>query len=214
MKNRNHSKIIYKPSTNEVLYCLSSMPQWSDIMLQNCDKNKAYKPFLEYLINTYPKFSEDERLIIKNLAAASGFKTNMVTKWIHAIYDDIIELNYIKPNLFFTTKGVNISLAMKSYDNFCFFNATLPMAPRKFELFEFTFIKAKMGTSTFWVDNVTHCLEEEMVPKVHLRGGFPNAYREFLVEKALFHRWISDMDLYHKYEFEIDDELRQLSLHR
>ena len=72
--------------------------------------------------------------------------------------------------------------------------------------FEFSFIKAKMGWTRFWVKDVEYTVDNNKSSiYVFLEGGILNRYRELAVEKALFKGQISHRDEYEKFDFEIDD---------
>lgn len=143
---------------------------------------------------------------------ARDFKadTVRVTKWIHQIYEDIFELNEDKPELFQTNEN-KVTLYMKDYDNYCSFRLSLPTLPREYEAFRFYFIKGKLGTDDFWVKRVVHIIEDDKTCiDISLEGGHVNKYREFALDRALFHGWIGFMDIYQKHKFEIDDKLKTL----
>ena len=58
--------------------------------------------------------------------------------------------------------------------------------------------------------DVRHIISEnETSVVINLEGGFVNIYREFALSKALFEGAIDTMDVYRKYDFEIDQILRK-----
>jgi hypothetical protein len=85
---------------------------------------------------------------------------------------------------------------------------SLPAIPRLYESFDFFFVKAKMGISSFWVKDVRHIIGENGTSVlINLQGGLVNVYREFALSKALFEGSLKFMDIYQKYDFEIDQQL-------
>lgn len=67
-----------------------------------------------------------------------------------------------------------------------------------------------MGLYRFWVKNIEHSIQENIISTtINLESDYVNKYREFLLEKALFHEWIGFIDVYKKSSYEIDNDLRQ-----
>ena len=212
MRIKERVRIIHHPSTQEIFTCIASMPQWSRLLFQQ-RPHKPYNDFLKWLINTNFLKEKNERITIKMMAAGFKGDATKVTKWIHAIYDDILELNDEQPQLF-QTAGIPVSLTMKYDDNYCYVNSSLPVLPREYESFRFPFVKAKMGIEHFWVKNVSQMIEADTTQiTISLYGGELNRFREFALDKALFQGWIHFMDIYQKHPLEIDKELQDLNRH-
>lgn len=209
-RTKERVKIYHEPTTHEVLGCLGSMPKFSEILsLKNLDK--PYKEFLGWLLqkNFYNNYRE--KITIKMIASEFKIDSVKVTKWLHEIYEDILELNDEEPSLF-QKDGIKVAFYMKNYDNGCTFLISLPVVPREYETIRFHFVKAKMGIDYFWVKKIEHTLDDENVKvTLWLQGGFLNKYREFALDKALFQGWIHFMDVHRKHEFELDDEIKRLS---
>jgi len=202
-------KIIHQPSTHELFVCLSGMPAYSTILLENYP-DKEYADFLRWLLAINFNKDKDEKTIIKKLAADFKTETAKVTKWIKEIYDDIFELNSEKPGLF-QKEGIKVTLYMKHFDNRCYFYTTMPVVPRELEALRFHFAQGIIGVDYFWVKKVEHIIEENVSEiMLWLEGGFLNKYREFALDKALFQGWIGSMDVYHKYTFELDAEIKKI----
>lgn len=71
-------------------------------------------------------------------------------------------------------------------------------------------MKAKVGISNFWVRDITHEVENDNHQiNVQLRGGFPNMYREMLIEKALFFNVISLRDIYDSTDYQLYEILKK-----
>lgn len=201
VKHRN--KIIHEPSTQETFYCLSLMPPWSQILLEN-GRQKEYQPFLKQLLDAKYFKDEEEKVTIKKLSARLNLPTTKATKWLHEIYDDILELNNDNPTLF-TNNKITTCLYCRYYDSSATVYIGLDVLPREFESFSFPFIKAKAGTESFWISRVEHEVQEtEVQPTIWLQGGNLNKYREMAVEEGLFKGWLNLMDNWEKPSFEID----------
>ncbi|WP_027383261.1 hypothetical protein [Epilithonimonas caeni] len=206
---KKRPKFNHQANTNEYLHCLGSMLKWSEILL-NQKNEKAYNDFLNWII-TKQYFKDNNEISIKKIAELSGYNSAKISRWLREIYEDILELNQKSPGLFYQEKGFNIELHFKHYDDYCIINLSIPIIPRVYERLEFYFIKAALGTNYFWVKEITHYIEEnEAQVVVSLNGGLVNKYREFALEKALFYGNVNFMDVHKKFDFQIDDELRQL----
>lgn len=196
-------KIIHQPSTHEIFVCLSGMPVYSSILLESYP-DKEYAEFLKWLLAIDFNKDKDEKTIISKLAADFKTDTAKTTKWLKDIYKDIFELNFNSRELF-QKEGVKLQLYMKSYDNYCMFFTSMPVVPREYETIKLPFVKGVVGEDQFFVKKVEHIIDENVTEiMLWLEGGFLNKYREFALDKALFQGWIGSMDVYHKYNFELD----------
>ena len=210
---KQREKILHQPSTQEIFHCLADMPEWPKLLMHH-GSSKPYSDFLSWLIQINFKNESEERIGIKGLANEFKSEPVKITKWIHAIYEDLFELNYEQPHLFQST-GIPVSLYMSHYDDSCSFNLSLPTIPRAYETFRFFFIKAKAGTDHFWVKQVDHTVGESKTEiTVWLEYGFANRYRELALDKAIFLEMMRSMDKYDKYAFQIDEKLRELPIHK
>ena len=203
---KERPKLIQQATTLEYLYCLGDMPKWSQVLLNQNDA-KPYKNFLQWILEVQ-YFKDDHKISIKKIAEQSGFPAVKISKWLHEIYEDIFNLNEIEPQLFVLNGGIQVEFYFKYFDSYCQLKTTLPTLPRLNETFDFFFVKAKMGMSSFWVKDVQHFIgEDKAYIVVFLEGGLPNVYREFALSKALFEGTLDFRDVYQKYDFEIDNLL-------
>ena len=201
-------KLVHQATTLEYLYCLSDMPKWSQVL---CDQNngKSYNDFLKWILQQQ-FFTTDEKISIKKISEQSGYPSAKISKWLREIYEDIFELNELQPQLFCLAGNVEVEFYFKYFDSYCSFKTSLPALPRLHESFDFFFVKAKMDTSSFWVKDVRHIIgEDKTYVLINLHGGLVNVYREFALSKALFEGTINFRDVYEKYDFEIDNQLRE-----
>lgn len=205
-RTKERPKFIHQATTLEYLFCLQNMSEWSQI-LSNQENGKSYNDFLK-LILEQQYFKSHEKNSIKKISELIGYPSTKISKWLREIYEDILELNEVNPSLFCSTKGVEVELHFKYFDNYCFFKTSLLVLPRIHETFEFFFIKAKLGFTSFWVKDVHHTIDDnKSYISVFLEGGILNTYREFALDKALFEGNLSFFDVYKKYDFEIDEVL-------
>lgn len=206
---KERPKLIYQANTLEYLYSLGDMSRWSELLREQ-NNGKAYNDFLKWILSK-DYFKDNQKISIKKIAELSGFPSVKITKWLREIYDDIFELNEAKPELFRLDGDIKVEFYFRSTDNYCMFKMSLPIIPRKYETFDLFFVKAKMGTSLFWVKDVGHYVTENGISiSVSLYGGLPNMYREFALSKALFEGKLGFMDVYQKHEFEIDNLLKEI----
>lgn len=206
---KERKRIMHKPTTHEIFYCLCNMPSYMVILAKEISE-KPYINFLRWLIEKDFYGERTEKITIKKIA--TDFKSDAVkiTKWIHEIYEDIFDLNYDKPKLF-QKEGIKVALHVNHHDNSCTLFTSFPVLPRKFETIRIPFLKAKIGIEYFWVKNIEYAVEQdESNITIWLEGGFLNTYREFVLDKAKFYGWIDIMEEYQKHSFEIDEELRKL----
>ena len=184
------------------------MPQYSKL-LADYSADKLYYDFLKWLIEKNFYNTWEEKITIKKIATDFKNDTARVTKWIREIYDDILELNYDRSELFYTS-GIHVCLYLHNYDDYCNFYTSLQVVPREFETVRFPFVQAKVGIDWFWVKTVDHKIVEESIVTIKLEGGSVNKYRELALDKALFQKRIHFMEVYHKDEIELDNEIRKI----
>lgn len=202
-------QILHEPSTHEIFHCISTMPMYSKILLEQYP-DKPYAEFLCWLIDKNFYKGLNEKITIKRISVDFGIDTGKVTKWIKEIYEQIFELNSDKPELFQNT-GIKVYMYIKHYDSSCIIYTSLQVLPRESETVKFPFAEAKVGIDFFWVQKVEHEIEDDTVlVTLWLVGGFINKYREFALDKALFQGWIDFMDVYELNTFELDDKINKL----
>lgn len=159
-RSKERIKILHEPSTHEIFMCLSCMPKWSEILLSH-GAGKPYKPFLKWLLEARFFPNREEKITVKKLASDFKTDTSKVTKWLRQIYDDIIELNFEKPDLFCSASKIKVQLHMKAFDNYCSLFVSLPVLPREFESFRFSFVRGALGIDFFWVKKVEYLIEDD-----------------------------------------------------
>ena len=206
---KEKTKLVHQATTLEYLYCLADMPKWSQVLYDN-NTIKTYYEFLRWIIERQ-YFKDDEKISIKKIADLSAYPSAKISRWLREIYEDILELNELQPQLFCFEGSAEVEFYFRYFDSHCSFKTALPVLPRLHETFDFFFIKAKIGTSSFWVKDVRHIIgEDKMYVSINLHGGLLNTYREFALSKALFEGTLDFMDVYKKNEFEIDKHLLEI----
>lgn len=196
---------LHEPPTIQVYHSMTHCPDWIRKLQGH---GKEYDDFLVRLIEK-DFYKEEGRATIKKISEETGYKTTQATKWIRQIYDDIFTLNSESPELF-RQEGIRLNLYFSYFDSHATVTLWLKHIPRVFDCFDFFFVKAKVGTSNFWVRDITHEVENDNHQiNVQLCGGFPNMYREMLIEKALFFNVISLRDIYDNTDYQLDEILKK-----
>ncbi len=205
-RTKERKKIIHEPSTQEIFRCLSCMPKWSQILYDE-GVDKVYKPFLKWLIEAKYFEERKEKITIKNIAIGYKAEATKITKWLHEIYDDIIELNFDKSELFINNK-IPVHFYIKHFDNHSSINLGVDVLPREYENVTIPFMRGKIGTDNFWVSRIEHEVYDGNIEiTVWLDGGILNRFRELAVEEALFKGWLGFMDKWDKTSYQIDEVL-------
>jgi len=127
----------YKPSTHEVLGCLSGEYQWLKLLK---GRNKPYENLLSDLETHFNKMFLNEyyKHSVSGLSQRFGIKTTLFVKWVHQIYNDIFELNCYEPDLF-ESDGVRHYLHFSCYGRFAGFTLWLKAPLHQDEAFEWPF---------------------------------------------------------------------------
>jgi hypothetical protein len=156
--------------------------------------------------------SDPKRITVFKLSKDFAKPSRNIKLWITQVYDDIFELNEASPHLF-QKDGIKVSMYFKNYDSFTGLDISVICIPRESEQISFPFVKAKVGTDTFYVNRVRHVFGPDPSVEIWVQGGFLNKYREFILDKAEFLGRIGWMDLHHQTPFEIDERLRKIYPH-
>lgn len=203
----------YKPSARELVFCLTSEYQWLELLKNN---GKVYEPVLDYLIDLGKQYEEDvdndesKKYQSKSISAATGFNSSKIKKFLAEIYNDIFELNYSKPELFNNGDKYLYEMCFSYFSFNGYFYLWLPVMLKPFDRFDFHFVYAKLKTSSFWVEDVSHRHEYgKTIVDVSLKGGYPNKYRELLLEKVKFLNDISFHEIINISDFQLDEKLKR-----
>ncbi len=202
-RTKERPKLIHQATTQEYLYCLGNMPKWSQVLSDHTN-GKPYQDFLKWILQQQ-YFKDEEKISVKRISELSGYPSPKISKWLKDIYEDILKLNDVQPSLFYLQGSIEVELWLRYFDSYCLFKTRLSALPKLYESFDFFFVKAKVGISSFWVKDVRHIIEDNRVYVcISLDGGIVNIYREFALSKALFEGTLNFDDVYRKFDFEID----------
>lgn len=91
-RKKERMRIIHESSTHEIFHCLSTMPSYSKILLDQCP-DKAYSNFLSWLIDKNFFKGLEERITIKRMSAE--FRASVEFFLVHFI-DDLKNTNNVQ----------------------------------------------------------------------------------------------------------------------
>jgi hypothetical protein len=198
----------YKPSTILVLSCLKSESQWLHLLK---GRNKPYDSILTDLELLFDKMwlNGDYKFSVSGLSQSFGIKTTLFVKWIHQIYNDIFELNEIDPELFMS-EGIRHMLDFSCSNRYASFSLWLKTPLRPDESFDWFFLRAKLNLDFYFVYQISHNYSHgEHMISASLNTHFPNVYRKFIHEKALFYNKIRSVESFPS-QFVLEDQLKRL----
>ena len=90
---------ISEASTHDVFNCLSSLPAYSKILLENTGA-KPYTEYLRWLLEKNFFKDSQEKVSLKKMAAEVNSDSVKLGRWIKQIYTAIFDLNEQSPDLF------------------------------------------------------------------------------------------------------------------
>lgn len=193
-RTREKPKLEYKISPQECFVCLASMPQWAAILSER-NSMKKYNWFLLHIIE-HNFYNDNSTISISRIAKAAGISATQANKWLKSVYEDILELNSSDPELFCRKGELVVNLMCTYFDTSINFTMSVPVLPRKTELFEFYFIKAAIGTHYFYVKEVYYDVQNDKTDiYILLDGQIYSQYRDFALSKALFEGTITNIDI-------------------
>jgi hypothetical protein len=200
----------YKAHNPEILTSIFNQPQWLNLLF---NKNKPYEKLLTHFLSLSKLMDEEKQTdtSIKGISFAVGEKTATVAKWIPLIYNDLYNLNAESPELF-KAPGKRYDLYFHStFYTSAYFTLWLDTPLHLYDRFSFGFIDAKIRSTSFWVERVSHSyVWGEHQINVTLNSGTHNKYRDYILDQAEFHRLIGLLERYSLPEYQMDERLREI----
>lgn len=207
MKNEKR-KYEHKASTRDYLIALSYFPNF--VKLLN-SKDKPYEKLTDWLIEKESFLTDESRELptIKELSNQVNIDKTIITKYLKQLYFEIFELNFNEPHLFKKEGQILCNLSFKFLGNYKSFNIGLDTIPRVGEHFDFFFMRAMLGCSSYSVSKIYHDLYHTgQSIMISLIWQHPNSYLNLLKEKAYLNREISFKEyLDDEIETELEDRL-------
>lgn len=168
--------------------------------------NENYKPILDFLMAK--DYLDDDIDIpnFKEMEEKLGIKMHHLRKTLKKLYDDIFDY---EKGVKFNFNDVEIIFFLKNFDNTHSFTCkNLAYIPRVGEDLELQFVHAKLNTSYFYVDSITHSLREgQQIIYISLKSGLYNSYWKIRKDEAKMKREFSFNDLIELDEWDLKKKL-------
>ena len=168
--------------------------------------NNNYKPILDFLMAKDYLDDNIDLPSIKDMEEILGIKMYHLRKTLINLYDDIFNTeNGVK----FEFKSVEISFFLKNFDNTqSFICKDIGYIPRVGEDLDLPFVQARLNTSFFYVDSITHCLQEsKQIIYIYLKSGFYNSYWKIRRDEAEMKREFSFNDIINLDDYDLKKKL-------
>jgi hypothetical protein len=213
MRKKIKLKEEYNAEINEITVCLLNEYQWLEILF---DSENPYKKLLHHL-HALGELMKDDKLNnehkLSKLSETLNERKTILSKWLRQIYEDLLSINFEKPELF-KIDGCHLYRLYcrdANADINAHLNLWLTIPLQRYDEFECFFLRGKFPISRFYVETIYH---EHIFGKQEttawLKVGFPNQYRDHLFDRAVFEQEMSSVEQYQKLGFKIDEELRKL----
>lgn len=167
-----------------------------------------YQEILNYMNSTNFLESDEPIPSLKQIGKDLNLKPYNLSKLIE-LYEDVFDF---ESNLFLRFHKTEIYFDLRYFENDrgvvkC---NRIPYLPRVGENIEIPFLKAQVGTSYFYVNEISHELSSKVQRIfIQLRSGFYNRYFDYVKQKALHKGVISLDDAFNKHDIQIKDEINE-----
>ena len=189
---KEENKVRYQASTQDIFIALTSEAQWLDLL--EITDTKILK--LINIIQSESCKPDDEQIDVpsmKIIAKEIGTTPTTVSGWVTQLYDDLWNLNWQKPHLFYDGRLICECYFKGGLERqYCYFKLGLqhPFTPG--DNFSWTFLRGKFSLMAFHVTSVGHeHINGKMKTLINFKIGYGNRYREMLLEKEHFLEVIS-----------------------
>lgn len=169
--------------------------------------DEQYKPIINFL-NSKDYYNDPDipYPTLKEAEKETGLSATKLRKFIVEMYSRIFDFESGDSLKF---SKAEYSFYMKHYDLHAQFTLKhLNHIPRVGEELSLPFVKEKMNTSHFYVDNVYHDFDNDVHRvSIWLKGGSYNSWWKLRKDEALQKREISPLDEYNMHEYQIKEQL-------
>lgn len=206
----------FKATNTDIIKCLVSEFQWLPFLK---NRNKPYEILLNFLIEEGQKAKKEESYLcyqigsVKDIAERLSVKAPILSTWISSIYDDILELNQIEPELFNNGGLFEYKLSFETpYGFYSDFNLWTSIEIDRRNTFVFPFMKGKLGEEYFYTNN-TYIIHSygRIITRIGFQGGFNNEYRRLVLDKAMYFNAIDGyipQQIYRRF-YDFEKELKE-----
>ncbi|MBL0049680.1 MAG: hypothetical protein IPP32_16480 [Bacteroidetes bacterium] len=209
MKTKSNPTIDFKATTSDYFFALLHFPCYTKLLKAD---NEPYKDLLRWLINYKQNHEEEERFSsLGEVAKKLGISYSSFSMQIKTIYEDIMDLNFDRPELFSLPNQQLYSLSFEYWGNSCYFNMGLDVMPKFGESFSFSFVKPKCDCNMFYVDKIYHEIQNgKQEVTISLISREPNHYLNLLKDKAYLNHEISLMEYCFDQGYKLEEKLLRL----
>ena len=182
-------------STVQYLIRLVENPQYVQLLDL---EDKSYVSLVEWILCRSSMTFEgvDKYPPLKNIGASIGISGQKVTKYIKAIYDDIIELNNTSKDLFVMPDEIVCCFSFKYSKRSGYFYIGIKSVPRIGDQFIFDFMLPLVGTDMFYIRDISHIIIKGVHEvDVTATGHEQFLYLSLLREKAYLKNYITWREL-------------------
>ncbi|MET3978336.1 hypothetical protein ABIB62_000904 [Mucilaginibacter sp. UYP25] len=146
---------------------------------------------------------------IKALSNDIGLTSAKVSKFINQLYAERWHLNIDQPKLFIPASDFCTFYFKDGFSQqYAFFNLKVTHPIDVGDSFSWTFLLGKFSSTTFYVESIDHeHINGEMVTSIHLKSGYYNNYRRFLMDKARMLDLIDFKEMMTLSDYKIDELL-------
>jgi hypothetical protein len=179
----------YSGNAKDYLYALINYPNFIRLIEP---KDKTYKVLHDWLLAEIPNIQgSDKPIHIKEIAKQLKLDSNKVSKMIIELYNDILLLNEQEPSRFYKQNEFICTLDINYMGRIKFFQISLKCIPRIGDIFQFQFLKPKLGGDFFYVRELSHEIKDEgHIINIYLKDEMPNKYIALLKDKAYLYNYI------------------------
>lgn len=192
-------------SSKDITLDISSMRSFAYKLL---GRGKDYDALLKVILEKDIYNDDDVKIpSIKELMERLNMPYSKVRRDLNEIYKDLE--NHKSLGIEFPIRKVEYCFSMRYFDNRGYFILDqLPVVPRIGEEIHLPYLRAKVGTEWFYVESVSHYLDDEK-QSVHitLRPGSGNIYFRFAKDEALLKGRISHNEYFDSDDYDLREKL-------
>jgi hypothetical protein len=182
---------------------ISIMPQ----IIKEFSNNEKYKPLIDFL-NAKDYYYDDDLPYptLKQIEAETGIKSYHLRKQLKEIYGHLFDYEY---DYNFDFSKTELIINVEYFKRYATFNCKpLRYLPKIGENLTLHFLRAKVGTDYFYVQDIRHQFEaDKHIIDLYLKGGIYNSYWYYRKHKAIELGEIGFGADYNLYDFQIKEQL-------
>ncbi|WP_417873984.1 hypothetical protein [Xanthomarina gelatinilytica] len=169
--------------------------------------NEKYAQLLTFL-NAKDYFNDDDLAYptLKQIEEETGIKTYHLRKQLKEIYDKLFDYDY---DFNFDFSQTKLIINVEYFKRYASFNCKpLKYLPKIGENITLHFLRAKVGTDYFYVQDIRHSfIENKQIIDLYLKSGYYNSYWYYRKHKALEEGEIGIGEQYDLYEYQMKERL-------